>query len=139
MFNLAPFLALNPSDLWLSIICFELDTFPATQEMLKIMQDYGEVVCCLGSNVNLANVPLFAQADIRLVLKLSPSDQGDSQTHMIRCKVFLQDYKSLTIPSFQFESQHWSGASVPAHLSAPDPARVQDGRRPTLAHSCRTW
>ncbi|XP_022080414.1 transmembrane protein 94-like [Acanthaster planci] len=37
-----------------------------TQEMFKIMQTYGEVVCCLGSSVNLLNMPLFAQADISL-------------------------------------------------------------------------
>ncbi|XP_038068108.1 transmembrane protein 94-like [Patiria miniata] len=37
-----------------------------TQEMLKIMQDYGEVICCLGSSVNLLNMPLFAQADISI-------------------------------------------------------------------------
>ncbi|KAL0110556.1 hypothetical protein PUN28_013866 [Cardiocondyla obscurior] len=34
-----------------------------TREMLHIMQDYGEVVCVLGSSANAENMPIFMQAD----------------------------------------------------------------------------
>lgn len=34
-------------------------------EMIKIMQEYGEVACCLGSSANLRNSCLFLQSDIR--------------------------------------------------------------------------
>ena len=37
----------------------------AVQEMISIMQDYGEVVCCVGSSFNSANPAIFIQADIR--------------------------------------------------------------------------
>ena len=39
--------------------------FSATREMIEIMQEYGEVVCCSGSSLNVANVGIFNQADIR--------------------------------------------------------------------------
>ena len=39
--------------------------FAAVQEMISIMQDYGEVVCCVGSSFNSANPAIFIQADIR--------------------------------------------------------------------------
>ena len=31
------------------------------------MQDYGEVICCVGSSFNSANPAIFIQADIRRV------------------------------------------------------------------------
>lgn len=34
-----------------------------TREMLHIMQDYGEVVCVLGSSANAENMSIFMQAD----------------------------------------------------------------------------
>ncbi|KAK0168024.1 hypothetical protein PV327_001865 [Microctonus hyperodae] len=34
-----------------------------TREMLHIMQDYGEVVCVLGSSANAENMPIFMKAD----------------------------------------------------------------------------
>ena len=40
----------------------------AIQEMISIMQDYGEVVCCVGSSFNSANPAIFIQADIGFVL-----------------------------------------------------------------------
>ena len=39
----------------------------AVQEMISIMQDYGEVVCCVGSSFNSANPATFIQADMRWV------------------------------------------------------------------------
>ncbi|KAK0084269.1 hypothetical protein PV325_007343 [Microctonus aethiopoides] len=35
-----------------------------TREMLHIMQDYGEVVCVLGSSANAENMPIFMKADV---------------------------------------------------------------------------
>lgn len=33
--------------------------------MMEIMQEHGEVVVCMGSNLNIENVDLFLQADCR--------------------------------------------------------------------------
>lgn len=40
-------------------------TSTVTQEMLHIMQDYGEVVCVMGSAANCENIGIFMQADAR--------------------------------------------------------------------------
>ena len=40
----------------------------AVQEMITIMQEYGEVVCCVGSSFNVNNTDIFSQADIRLAI-----------------------------------------------------------------------
>ncbi|KAM7334585.1 hypothetical protein ACRRTK_007905 [Alexandromys fortis] len=41
------------------------DCTPDTMcEMIKIMQEYGEVTCCLGSSANLRNSCLFLQSDV---------------------------------------------------------------------------
>ena len=45
----------------------------AVKEMIAIMQDYGEVVCCVGSSFNSANPAIFIQADIGWVLCLKNS------------------------------------------------------------------
>lgn len=37
-------------------------------EMMKIMQEYGEVTCCLGSSANLRNSCLFLQSDVSIAL-----------------------------------------------------------------------
>lgn len=47
-------------------MCFSFCPFAAMCEMIKIMQEYGEVTCCLGSSANLRNSCLFLQSDIRL-------------------------------------------------------------------------
>ena len=39
--------------------------FLASREMISIMQEYGEVVCCIGSSLNVDNLEIFNQADIR--------------------------------------------------------------------------
>lgn len=41
----------------------------AVQEMISIMQDYGEVVCCVGSSFNCANAAIFLQADIGIAVE----------------------------------------------------------------------
>ena len=35
----------------------------ATKQMIQIMQEYGEVVCVVGSSANILNLPIFLQAD----------------------------------------------------------------------------
>ena len=37
----------------------------ATKEMIQIMQEFGEVVCVVGSSANILNIPIFLQADAR--------------------------------------------------------------------------
>ncbi|XP_072882691.1 transmembrane protein 94-like [Hemitrygon akajei] len=37
-------------------------------EMMKIMQEYGEVICCLGSSANFRNNCLFLQSDIGVAM-----------------------------------------------------------------------
>ncbi|KAH0518681.1 hypothetical protein LTLLF_115435 [Microtus ochrogaster] len=45
------------------------DCTPDTMcEMIKIMQEYGEVTCCLGSSANLRNSCLFLQSDVSIAL-----------------------------------------------------------------------
>uniref|UniRef100_A0A452TUD0 Transmembrane protein 94 n=1 Tax=Ursus maritimus TaxID=29073 RepID=A0A452TUD0_URSMA len=45
------------------------DCTPETMcEMIKIMQEYGEVTCCLGSSANVRNSCLFLQSDISIAL-----------------------------------------------------------------------
>ncbi|XP_011498921.1 PREDICTED: uncharacterized protein KIAA0195 isoform X1 [Ceratosolen solmsi marchali] len=40
-----------------------------TREMLHIMQDFGEVVCVLGSSANSDNMPIFMQADAAVAVE----------------------------------------------------------------------
>jgi len=40
-----------------------------TKEMISIMQDYGEVVCVMGSSANYHNVPIFLQSDASLAIE----------------------------------------------------------------------
>ncbi|KAK6643306.1 hypothetical protein RUM43_004811 [Polyplax serrata] len=40
-----------------------------TKEMLHIMQDYGEVVCVMGSSANCENVGIFMQADASIAVE----------------------------------------------------------------------
>ncbi|KAH9383847.1 hypothetical protein HPB48_025617 [Haemaphysalis longicornis] len=41
----------------------------ATLEMVRIMQEYGEVVACVGSAASLHNLPVFLQADCSIALE----------------------------------------------------------------------
>ncbi|ELT96471.1 hypothetical protein CAPTEDRAFT_150937 [Capitella teleta] len=53
----------------LQVSLFTDCTPDTTQEMLIIFQEYGEVVCCLGSTANIHNTQLFLQADASLGLE----------------------------------------------------------------------
>uniref|UniRef100_A0A3B4DQM9 Cation-transporting P-type ATPase C-terminal domain-containing protein n=1 Tax=Pygocentrus nattereri TaxID=42514 RepID=A0A3B4DQM9_PYGNA len=52
-------------------------------EMVCIMQEYGEVVCCLGSSQNINNNGIFLQSDISIALEpLAPTcTQSSSDAH----------------------------------------------------------
>ncbi|XP_072029353.1 LOW QUALITY PROTEIN: transmembrane protein 94-like [Amphiura filiformis] len=41
-------------------------THATTREMIQIMQENSEVVCCMGSSVSIKNVSIFSQADISI-------------------------------------------------------------------------
>jgi hypothetical protein len=41
----------------------------STQEMIRIFQEYGEVVCCMGSALHYDNTPLFAVADVSVAME----------------------------------------------------------------------
>ncbi|KAF9090739.1 hypothetical protein BGX23_005760 [Mortierella sp. AD031] len=53
----------------------------AATEMIKIFQDYGEVVCCIGSSLNTNNTAAFAKADISVgmePIKMNSSPESRS-------------------------------------------------------------
>ncbi|XP_063961258.1 transmembrane protein 94-like [Lytechinus pictus] len=52
-----------------------------TREMVEIMQENGEVVCCLGSSLNITNAPIFAQADISIGMEPLPPHICMSKEH----------------------------------------------------------
>jgi len=47
-------------DIPLHVSLFAECTPEATREMIKIFQEYGEVVCCIGSALNASNTHAFA-------------------------------------------------------------------------------
>ncbi|XP_055949901.1 transmembrane protein 94-like isoform X2 [Argiope bruennichi] len=53
----------------LQVSLFTDCTATATREMICIMQEYGEVVCCLGSSANSLNMPIFLQADASIAIE----------------------------------------------------------------------
>ncbi|KNC71875.1 hypothetical protein SARC_15580, partial [Sphaeroforma arctica JP610] len=61
--NIRPHLK-NVDDVPLLIQLFTDCTVEATGEMISIMQEHGEVVCCIGSSLRSQNMLLFSQADI---------------------------------------------------------------------------
>ncbi|KAF9128590.1 hypothetical protein BGW39_004945 [Mortierella sp. 14UC] len=53
----------------------------AATDMIKIFQDYGEVVCCIGSALNINNTAAFAKADISVgmePIKMNSSPESRS-------------------------------------------------------------
>ncbi|CAN8003022.1 unnamed protein product [Ixodes hexagonus] len=59
----------NVDNVPLLVSLFTDCTPEATLEMVRIMQEYGEVVCCLGSAASLHNLPVFLQADCSIALE----------------------------------------------------------------------
>ncbi|XP_048256879.1 transmembrane protein 94-like [Haliotis rufescens] len=66
--NIRPHLA-STDNVPLLVNLFTDCTPEATQEMMKIMQENGEVVLCMGSCANIQNTPLFLQADCSFSLE----------------------------------------------------------------------
>ncbi|UXI15207.1 hypothetical protein NH340_JMT01150 [Sarcoptes scabiei] len=60
--NIRPHLE-NVDNVPLLVSLFTDCTPEATKEMIKIMQEYEEVVCVIGSMANESNMPIFLQAD----------------------------------------------------------------------------
>ncbi len=48
----------------LHVSLFTNSTKHATNEMMKIMKDYGEIVCCFGSSYSIENNQLFSTANV---------------------------------------------------------------------------
>ncbi|XP_070579950.1 transmembrane protein 94-like [Ptychodera flava] len=66
--NIRPHLE-NVDNVPLLVPLFTDSTPSACQEMIAIMQEYGEIVCCLGSSANFYNTGVFLQADISIGLE----------------------------------------------------------------------
>ncbi len=48
----------------LHVSLFTDSTKPAINEMMEIMKDYGEIVCCFGSSYSIGNNELFSTANV---------------------------------------------------------------------------
>ncbi|KAG9296240.1 hypothetical protein G9A89_014832 [Geosiphon pyriformis] len=59
-------------DIPLHVSLFAECTPDATRQMIKIFQEYGEVVCCIGSALNSVNTHVFALADVSIAME--PTD-----------------------------------------------------------------
>ncbi|XP_047352774.1 transmembrane protein 94 isoform X3 [Vespa velutina] len=98
-----------------------------TREMLHIMQDYGEVVCVLGSSANAENMSIFMQADAAVaveplypqvcqkipVLAQTRPDQGPSPVDLSRtlnsiaCSLSVKREDPITIFHLIMEARHY--------------------------------
>ncbi|XP_076171840.1 transmembrane protein 94-like protein l(2)k05819 isoform X4 [Ptiloglossa arizonensis] len=98
-----------------------------TREMLHIMQDYGEVVCVLGSSANAENMPIFMQADAGVAVEplypqvcqrvpvLSPTreDQGPSPVDLSRalnsiaCSLSVKREDPIAVFHLIMEARHY--------------------------------
>ncbi|XP_070172573.1 transmembrane protein 94 isoform X4 [Polyergus mexicanus] len=98
-----------------------------TREMLHIMQDYGEVVCVLGSSANAENMPIFMQADAGMaveplypqvcqkvpVLVSTTEDQGTSPVDLSRalnsvaCSLSVKREDPVAIFHLIMEARHY--------------------------------
>ncbi|KAG0019992.1 hypothetical protein BGZ80_004937 [Entomortierella chlamydospora] len=73
--NIRPHLE-SVDDIPLHVSLFAECGAEAATEMIKIFQDYGEVVCCIGSSLNIENTAAFAKADISVGME--PIRMGSS-------------------------------------------------------------
>ncbi|XP_071964602.1 transmembrane protein 94-like isoform X2 [Antedon mediterranea] len=79
--NIRPHLE-NVDNVPLLVPLFTDVTPETTREMLQIMQEYGEVVCCIGSSLNVSNAEIFMQANASLALDpLLPSTCCSQPAH----------------------------------------------------------
>lgn len=63
-------------------------TVSTTKEMIHIMQDYGEIVCVIGSSANADNVGIFLQANARYCMFLFGKQKFDNMTCLLTRLVF---------------------------------------------------
>ncbi|XP_012271899.1 transmembrane protein 94 isoform X2 [Orussus abietinus] len=98
-----------------------------TREMLHIMQDYGEVVCVLGSSANSENMPIFMQADAGVAVEplypqvcqrvpvMTPTkeDQGPSPVDLSRelnsvsCSLSVKREDPIALYHLVMEARHY--------------------------------
>ncbi|CAG8462820.1 12166_t:CDS:10 [Ambispora leptoticha] len=69
-------------DIPLHVSLFAECTPDSTYEMIKIFQEYGEVVCCLGSALKSSNARIFALADVGIAMEPTHTQ---AQTHNGLC------------------------------------------------------
>ncbi|XP_046854966.1 transmembrane protein 94-like [Xenia sp. Carnegie-2017] len=68
--NIRPHLE-NVDNVPLLVPLFTDSTPQDVREMISIMQENGEVVCCVGSSLNVDNVEIFNQADVSIAVRPS--------------------------------------------------------------------
>ena len=68
--NIRPHLE-NVDNVPLLVPLFTDSTPQAAREMISIMQENGEIVCCIGSCLNVDNLEIFNQADVGVALQPS--------------------------------------------------------------------
>lgn len=107
----------NVDNVPLQVSLFTDCTAHTTQEMLCILQEYGEVTCCIGSSANIENTGVFLQADCSFAVEptypqicihhkiidqpllpslLSPM-QLSAQLHALPCSLYFASDDHLTI------------------------------------------
>jgi hypothetical protein len=59
----------NVDDIPLHVSIFAECRSETIKEMIKIYHDYGEVVCCFGSTLNVQNGPIFSTCDLAIAIE----------------------------------------------------------------------
>ncbi|GIY93984.1 transmembrane protein 94 [Caerostris extrusa] len=108
----------------LQVSLFTDCTPAATREMICIMQEYGEVVCCLGSSANCLNMPIFLQADASIAVEpLLPQlciqqamlddleqkhmDNMNSTLNSLPCGIFFHRDDPISLYQLIMEARHY--------------------------------
>eukprot|EP01132_Coremiostelium_polycephalum_P003789 gene3789-4714_t len=102
------------------------DCTPDTKtEMIKILQENGEVVCCIGSALNYDNTPIFCQSDLALSLEPAvarclnlPLNKSDPRPLLTSRNFF--ETESITHPHLPLQTAHVSTKRVPADNPSTD-------------------
>ncbi|CAG8732411.1 31820_t:CDS:10, partial [Gigaspora margarita] len=92
---------METDDIPLQVSLFSECTPDTTKEMIRIFQEYGEVVCCIGSALNAFNTHNFAVADVSVAIepmytreRRSPMALGAALT-TLPCGLFMYNDTSL--------------------------------------------
>ncbi|XP_054717326.1 transmembrane protein 94-like [Uloborus diversus] len=115
----------NVDNVPLQVSLFTDCTAEATREMICIMQEYGEVVCCLGSSANTENMPIFLQADASIgieplhpqlciqqpVFSLASNQKGPSELscllNSLPCGLYFQRDEPISLYHLIMEARHF--------------------------------